>query len=235
MTLKPIALAAFAALVATHSQAVTVVQWNFDNLPTPVTADSLKASETFNGEQSPVLSTVGAITLARAGGQSGGATDFGLNTLSYATQGTGDLTRGLRMMVDTSGFDSLMVSWDQRNSGSASAWTQLQYTVDGGANWTAAANFQMASTTFSARVFDLSEIEGAANNAQFGLQWLAMFAPGTGSYAGTTSNYGTGGTIRYDNLTLSGTEIPAVPEPQALLLMLAGLGAMGLRLRRRNA
>jgi hypothetical protein len=68
MTLKPIALAAFAALVATSSQAVTVVQWNFDNLPTPVTADDLKASETFNGEQSPVLSTVGAITLARAGG-----------------------------------------------------------------------------------------------------------------------------------------------------------------------
>lgn len=68
--------------------------------------------------------------------------------------------------------------------------------------------------------FSFAGITGANDNASFGFQLLTGFAPGTGVYAATGA-----GTIRYDNVPLSGMPIAdAVPEPATYALLLVGLG-----------
>ncbi len=230
--LSAITLASF-GLCAQASE--MIVQWNFN---TAGTAPQLKASYTYNGEQSPSFAGVG-VTLATVSGV--GSTDLeadndALNTTSYAAQSTGNLTRGVELFVNTTGFENLVFSFDQRNSNTASAWTALLYTVDG-ENWITATTFQMTTGgSFVNNIsYDFSGIAGVNDNANFGLQLLATFAPGTSSYAGTSGNYGASGTIRYDMVTLTGDVISAVPEPQTYALMLAGLGIVGASLRRRRA
>jgi hypothetical protein len=48
----------------------------------------------------------------------------------------------------------------------------------------------------------------------------------------TTTGSGFGAPSAFDNVTLSGSTISAAPEPAAWLLMIAGLGGVGLMLRR---
>ena len=153
------------------------------------------------------------------------------------------MTRGVQYMVDTTGYTDLVLSFAQRNSATASAWTTLQYTLDG-SSWTTVASFQMpaASSTLFVQglTYDFSSITGANNNETFGIQLLASFAPGTSGYlaTGNGSTYGTAGTIRYDNVLFSGTAIPEgpvdpIPEPSTYAMLLAGVGVISLLARRR--
>lgn len=226
MQIKAIAFAA-AALVSLGAQADTVAQWSFNAGTTNPAINVNAASFSALGVSTSFVSQAGSSDLNA--GQA-------LNTTNYPAQGTGDLTEGVQFMIDTTGYDSLVFSFDQRNSGTASAWTALRYTLDG-SSWTTATNLQMTvnSVFVNGISFDFSGIAGAADNASFGLQLLTTFAPGTSSYVGTGGSYGTGGTIRYDMVTLSGSVIPAVPEPESYALMLAGLGAIGALARRRKA
>jgi PEP-CTERM motif len=210
-----------------QAQADIVALWDY-------TVQSTKQTQSANGASFAALG--GVVTSFSTGVGPG----FALNTSTYAAQGTGNLTRGVQYLIDTSGYTDLVLSFAQRNSATASAWTTLLYTLDG-SSWTQATTFQMpaaASTTFvSGLTYDFSNISGANDNPDFGVQLLSSFAPGTNAYAatGAGSSYGTAGTIRYDNVLLSGTAIAdPVPEPQTYALMLAGLGLMGFVARRRR-
>ncbi len=226
MQLKAIAIAA-AALLSLGAQADTVALWNFNAGNTDPASSVNAASFAALGVSTSFVSQVGSSDLNA--GQA-------LNTTGYPTQGTGNLTEGVQFLINTTGYENLVFSFDQRNSGTASAWTALRYTLDG-SSWTTATLFQMTESGafVNGLSFDFSGIAGAADNANFGLQLLTTFAPGTSSYAGTGSAYATGGTIRYDMVALSGSVISAVPEPQSYALMLAGLGVVGALARRRKA
>lgn len=237
MKLRLLSLAALAA-ASVSAQADTIGLWDFNSFSCSSPCSTLpKATQTANGG---TLSAVGAITFSSAGGFGTGSA---LNTTTYAAQGTGSLTRGVQFTIDTTGYTDISLSFAQRNSATASAWTTLLYTLDGSA-WQTATSFQMPasqSTTFVGGIgYDFSAITGANNNEHFGIQLLTSFAPGTSAYAatGATSSYGTAGTIRYDNVLFSGNAIPdtplPVPEPQTYALMLGGMAVVGLLARRRR-
>ena len=238
MKLRLIALAAL-AIASAQAQADTVALWDFNSFTCTSNCTAPKATQSANGGS---LSVLGGATFV--GGVAGSGTGNAINTTTYAAQGTGNLTRGIQFMIDTSGYTDLVLTFAQRNSSSASAWTTLQYTVNG-TDWQTATTFQMtASSTFvNGLTYDFTNVTDANNNANFGIRMMASFATNPSTNARATASYATGGTIRYDNVLLSGDPLPdlpevpvdPVPEPQTVAMMLAGLAALGLIARRRRA
>jgi hypothetical protein len=237
MKLHAITLAALVA-ASSAAHADTIALWDFNSFSCSSGCAMPKATQSTNGG---VLSAVGAITFMSAAGSGSGNA---LNTASYPAQGTGSLTRGVQFTVDTSGYTDISLTFAQRNSATASAWTTLRYTLDG-STWQTATSFRMlasqSATFVNGITYDFSAITGANDNANFGIQLLTSFAPGTSTYlaTGNGATYGTAGTIRYDNVLFSGNAIPdqplPVPEPQTYALMLAGLATVALVARRRRA
>ncbi|MDI4632735.1 PEP-CTERM sorting domain-containing protein [Pelomonas sp. V22] len=233
MQFKPALFLIASALAASSAFATPIAQWDFNN-------SSTKHTFSMNGASFATLGNISTAFVTGSGSTDKGSPNNALNTLTYGTATTGNMTRGVQFMIDTSGYQDLIFSFDQRNSGTASAWTALLYTLDDGETWTKAQQFQMTGTNFvNNRGFSFADIDGADNNPFFGIQLVAMFAPGTSNYVGTSGTYGSGGTIRYDMVTLSGTEIPEViidvPEPGSLALLMAGLGGIGVVSRRRRS
>ncbi|MFO0782794.1 MAG: hypothetical protein U0636_03830 [Phycisphaerales bacterium] len=229
----------FAALTAValsaSASAAVVTQWNFNGSTANLTPSTGAGS----------VQSVGSVTFADGNGASNGGssdpvgnvpTNRGLQTTTYAAQGTNSGGAGVQFNVSTVGYDSIVITWDQRHSNTSSRWVQLQYSLDG-VNFTAAGLagdglFQGTSgdTWFNGRSVDLSSIAGAANNANFAFRIVAVFAPNTNAYAPSTStsSYATSGTWRFDMVTLSGNVVPA---PGALALLAAGGLVMGRRRR----
>jgi len=216
--------------------AVTVAQWDFNK-------SSTKQTVSMNGASFATLGGVTTAFVAQLGSSDPSSGGVALNTSNYAAQGKGDQSSGVQFMIDTSGYEKLVFSFDQRNSSTASAYTALLYTVNG-TDWLNATTFQMTSNSsfVNGKSWDFSGITDAANNANFGVRLLSTFAPGTSNYvcsACTSGSYAPGGTIRYDMVTLSGSEVadvPPLPVPEASssAMLAAGLAMVGFMARRRR-
>jgi len=197
----------------------TITQWNFNSNPADAsTGTGLTTPSTGTG----TASTVGSTSTSFASGDAnGGSTDpasgddSGWNITTYATQGTGDKSKGTQFAVSTAGFQNILVKWDQRHSNTAPRHVQLQYTTDGSAWIDFGSPFVGAAgdTWFNNRSADLSSIPAANNNPNFGIRIVATFAPTTSAYAAsnTASNYSTTGTWRFDMVTISGTPLCVTP------------------------
>lgn len=238
MQFKPALLLA-ATLLAANAHADTVAQWNFNANPDTTTIeDTLKASISNGGARLSVVGLTGTPTFpSQTGSSDPGVAASGVGTLSTAGYGAcANLSCGVQFAVDTTGYENIFFSFDQKNSGTGSGYTALLYTLDGD-NWLQATTFQSTTTDwYNGRSFDFSGIAGASNNESFAVQLVAMYAPGTSAYVGTTSAFGNNGTIRYDMVTFSGAELVSapVPEPGSVAMLLAGLGCVGVMVRRRS-
>ena len=231
---KSVVFAIAVMAVSSAAQAQTITQWNFNS----VTPDN-------NTATGSLVPSVGSGTAALVGGTIGsfasgvGSTDMvasdnsGWGTTGYATQGTGDRTRGVQFNVSTVGSSLISVSWDQRLSNTAARSAQFQYSLNGTAFTDFGAVFSGSSgdAWFNNRSVDLSGVAGVGNNANFAFRVVAAFEPLTSAYAAatTTSTYSTAGTWRFDQVTVS-----AVPEPGTYAMMLAGLAMLGFMAARKK-
>jgi uncharacterized protein (TIGR03382 family) len=117
----------------------------------------------------------------------------------------------------TTGYEDIMIGWDQTRSSTGPADFLLEYSLNG-STWTAlGAAYSVGTTTWSSGTPQPASAFGPiAGPASLDDQALVYFRM-TSQIAGSS----TGGTNRIDNVVISGTVIPA---PATLALMgLAGL------------
>jgi hypothetical protein len=230
----------WAASSAAHAD--TLARFNFNSNPADSSVSTGSTAPSFGAG---TASLVGGVTGAFASGTAnGGSSDpatvdnTGWQTTNYAAQGQGNKSRGVQFLVNTTGFENINFSYDLRHSNTSSKWEQVQYTLNG-SSFIDFATFSVnaGDTWANGRLVDFSGVSGASNNALFGVRVVATFAPSTTAYAASTlgSDYGTGGTWRFDSVSVNGNAIAAVPEPEGVLLGLAGMAALALVSRRKQA
>lgn len=182
-----------------------ITQWNF-NGASPSTVPSI-------GSGSAVL-IGGTSAVYSSGTASGGSTDTvatnnsAWNTQNYPSANSGSGTAGVQFDVSTIGLSSIVVRYDSRFNGNASRFTRVEYTTDGGSNWTASGTYEAGiggGQWYNNRAIDLSGVAAANNNSQFGFRVVTIFDPNGSNYVAATpgTTYDTIGTIRYDAVTIS--------------------------------
>lgn len=248
--------AALILLAGSAADAAIIAQWDFNSITgdgAPATGSLLPST----GAGS--LNLIGGTTSAFVTGSPGDpntADNSALNTTGYPTQGGGSGTAGVRFNVSTLGATLLSISFDLRQSNTASQYFQLQASADGttftnvsggtgsvrvvgsGNTVSLTSNGLLLATTGSSNNFNQGITYTFAagslyeNAASFAFRLVSVFAPGTSAYAAAASgsNYGTAGTVRLDLVTVNGTlgsgPPAAVPEPASILLVASGLAGL---------
>lgn len=240
------ALVAAAAMASSASGAV-FTQWDFNS--------STNDATTSTGTLTPVVGSgsvtlLGGVTSTFAAGGTGttapssssdpnNTDDSGFNTTNYQANPTSGPVasvevRGPRFDVSTANYDSIVITFDWRTSNTSSDLLRVDYTTDGGANWT------LGTTIFNSAggdswnqgiTVDLSSDASVSNNASFGFRIVPVVDSATGRFvaANSTSSYAATGTWRFDMVTVNGN---VIPTPGAVALL--GLGGL-IAARRRRA
>ncbi len=122
--------------------------------------------------------------------------------------------KSLTWIVNTSGFDSIDVSFAAIRTSTGFSNNQFLYSIDSGIHWVNFGDF-IPATSFALQEFDLSGIMDLNNNPNAGFRVV---------FGGATSS---SGNARIDNLAVAGSPtIPPnsnpVPEPSTILLTTAG-------------
>lgn len=159
---------------------------------------------------------------------------------NFANQSTQNGSRGVGFNVSTVGYTNIQVNFEQRASGPASRWTQLDYSIDGGTNWVLAYwnnnGAILPKDSWVAFLVDFTNVSGVSNNADFKVRIVSVFCPlafdestnaapfsANSAYMMTESsavyspssstnnnNYSASGSWRFDNVSIKGFSIPVI-------------------------
>ena len=156
--------------------------------------------------------------------------NWALQTTNYPAQGENPGQAGIVVSVPTTGYQNIVVKFDVRWSNTASKFIALEYTTDGGVNWTRARVLEARrgdrwhgdaadNGGYGALVeLDLSADSAVNNNAQFAFRVVTIFDPNTGQYTAANfpnnpnATYSPNGTLRYDLIEILGEEASSGPE-----------------------
>jgi hypothetical protein len=203
--------------------AEVVSQWNF-NSPVPDNTSSTGTQQPSIGQGTVTL--LGGVTASFATGDSKSdpatSDNSGWGTTHYPAINTNNLSAGVRFDVDTRGYEQITVAWSQRNSSTASRYGRLQYTTDGTTFYDALPTAVDADSVFTNFLADLTSVPQVADNPLFGFrivtEWESTAVGGAESYVATKagSTYASGGTIRLDMVTVSGTLLESANTPPTI-------------------
>ena len=211
-----------AILTVAVAQGSVIAQWDFNSLtPDGLTTTGTLAPSTGSGTATYVGGTKAAASGEFAGG---GPTDTnttdnsGWNTSYYPAATVGNKTAGVKFAASTVGRQNVGVSWDQRESSTGSKYVRLRYTTNGTDFIDFPTAVSVAGTSWKSTTNSLASVGGVNDNPSFAFQIVAEFestATGAGNtnYVGAAGTYSTGGTIRFDMVTVSGTAIPTATPP----------------------
>ena len=196
-----------------------ITQWNF-NSTTPDGTPSTGTITPSTGSGSLTLVGGTSATFVSGAGSSDTAPagdDSSWDLTAFPTVSAANKTAGLEGRVNTTGFQSLTITWDQDFSGTAANRARLQYSANGGATYTDFTGFTSANGTAWVKTnsINLSAVTGLNNNPNVRFRIVSEFStpaatPTSYSAAGTGSTYSGGGNWHFDMLTVRGTACPAI-------------------------
>ena len=205
------ATSSVANIILVTTPANKIAQWDFNS--------AAPDANTATGTTSPALGTGSAALVGGTTSTFGsrhvcrscviGTDNSAWVTTGYPTPGTANKTAGVQFNLNTVSNKDILVTWEQRNSATASKYTRLQYSADG-VNFTDFTVSTMTDTNLDFQFFksDLSSITAVNNNPNFAFRIVSEFQStatggGVADYAPTLpGNYGTGGTMRFDWLNV---------------------------------
>lgn len=206
---------------------ITITRWNFNGTAADAVAGGPTSPTPTEGIGSASLLNGVTATFA-SGTASGGSSDpvtttpdnFGWNTSTYAALGTENKLRGVQFNVSTVNYEGIKFIFDQRLSNTANNTYVVQYSTNG-SNWIDAETFTFTpaetgtgDTWYNLRTVDLTAVTALNNNPNASFRIVSAFDPTTNDYraARSTSTYGTGGTVRFDMVTLTAESSLSIPK-----------------------
>jgi hypothetical protein len=200
---------------AGNARAELLAQWNFNS----VEPDGMVNTGTnIVSAGAGTASVVGTCTFTNSTGSPrdpAGTDNSDWNIRSFPPQGTGNKTSGVQFNVSTLGYERIVVTWEQRHSSTASRYIRFQYSTNG-VDFIDGSVFDTTNAaTHIPRAVDLGTMSGVNNlvnnQANFAFRIVSEFestAIGSGNAqyvaTGSGSTYGTGGTWRFDMMTIAG-------------------------------
>lgn len=144
----------------------------------------------------------------------------GWTTTTYPAQGAGNKNAGARFNVSTVGYQDILLTWMERHSPASSKYMRVQYSTDG-VNFTDGDVITISTdSTFQFFSSNLSGIPGVSDNPNFAFRFVSEWEStainnNNPNYvaAASGSSYNTGGTVRYDLVTVFANNLGSVVTP----------------------
>ena len=219
---KGLPLAFFFLIFAPSAHAELLAQWNFNSVEPDGTV-STGTNIVSAGVGTAFL--VGGTTNIYSTGSPrdpAGSDNSDWNVRAFPTQGNGNKTAGPQFNVSTLGYERVIITWDQRHSSTSSRYIRFQYSTNGIDFIDGPSLEATVQDTHIERTVDLTSFPVVNNKSNFAFRIVSEFqntATGSGNAAyaatGAGSTYGTGGTWRFDIVTVngevfSGNEFPSI-------------------------
>ncbi len=185
----------------------TIANWTFESQTNTATIGS--GTITLIGSITSTYAAGIAPNTAVVGGTTGTTSGtYALNTATYPAASVGAKTAGIQIAVSTSGYNNIQITADIRHSNTSANKVVLQYSTNG-TDWVDATNYSTPAggDNWYLRTYDFSSIAAVNNNSSFAVRYVTDFDGSTYLAATSGSTYATTGTIRFDNVTISGTAI----------------------------